>query len=272
VTRLKGDSARPGLFQCNAGACREQFTVTLGTIFEDSHIPLQKWVMAFALVCSSKKGISALQLQRNLGLGSYKTAWHMAHRIRHVMTHGPKPLLTGTVEVDETYIGGKAKNPHGGNTGRSTLTKTPVIALVERGGRLRARPVESVSAKDLKGAIRECVAKDARIMTDEWISYRGLDREFAGHGVVKHADKQYVKGEVHTNTAESFFALFKRGVHGTFHHISKRHLHRYADEFAFRWDRRKINDGPRALDALKAVEGKRLTYKPMRQGASGLVG
>ena len=182
VTRLQGKAHRPGVFQCNN--CHGQFTVTVGTIFENSHIPLRKWLMAFALLCSAKKGISALQLQRELDLGSYRTAWHLAHRIRHAMSQEPLAgLLKGTVEVDETYVGGKPRpepgQPRNAKRGRGTK-KTPVVALVERDGRVRARKVDRVDGKTLKGAIRENVDRKARIMTDELSVYRGIGTEFAG--------------------------------------------------------------------------------------------
>lgn len=259
VVRINGASpkVRDGLLRCKA--CRKQFTVTVGSIFEDSHIPLRTWLLAIALMCSSKKGISALQLKRALGLGSYQTAWFLAHRIRYAMTTEPlRSLLNGVVEVDETYIGGKSRRRR---RGRGSERKTPVMALVERGGRVRAQAVGSVSGKTLKSAIREYVRKDARLMTDEWSGYQGLKREFADHKTVKHAAGEYVNGEAHVNTAESFFALLKRGVHGTFHHISKRHLNRYCHEFGFRWDRRHLTDGQRTVAALQAAEGKRLTYR-----------
>lgn len=264
ATRIQAKSLkiRDGLLQCNE--CRQQFTVTVGTIMHRSHITLRQWVQAFHSMCSHKKGVSALQLQRNLGLKSYKSAWHLAHRIRHAMRQQPlKALLHGIVEVDETYIGGKSRL---GKRGRGSERKTPVVALVERGGKMRTKVVEMVSAKALKGTIRENVKKSAAIMTDEFSSYRGLGREFkGGHETVNHGDKEYVRGYVHVNTAESFFALFKRGVHGTFHHVSKGHLHRYADEFAFRWDHRKVTDGERTVEAIKGSEGKRLTYnQPIR--------
>ncbi len=263
VVRIIGESrsVRAGLLRCKE--CRRQFTVTVGTVFEDSHIPLRKWLLGIGLMCSSKKGISSLQLKRNLGLGSYQTAWFMAHRIRHAMKSGPlASLLTGTVEVDETYIGGKSRL---GKRGRRSERKTPVVALVERGGRIRTRPVERVSAKALKGAIRENVKKSAAIMTDEFSSYRGLGREFnGGHETVKHGEREYVRGDVHVNSAESFFALLKRGVHGTFHHVSKPHLGRYCDEFAFRWDHRKTSDAVRTVAAITGAEGKRLTYRNAR--------
>lgn len=258
VVRINGASpkVRDGLLRCKD--CRKQFTVTVGSILEDSHIPLRTWLLAIALMCSSKKGISALQLKRALGLGSYQTAWFLAHRIRYAMTTEPlRSMLTGVVEVDETYIGGKSRR---GASGRGSERKTPVMALVERGGRIRARVVDSASQKTLKGAIREYVRKDARLMTDEWSGYQGLKREFADHKTVKHAAGEYVNGEAHVNTAESFFALLKRGVHGTFHHISKRHLNRYCHEFGFRWDRRHLTDGDRTVAAILATTGKRLTY------------
>jgi len=260
ATRIAAKSAkvRDGLLQCNA--CRQQFTVTVGTVMHRSHITLRQWVQAFHSMCSHKKGVSALQLQRNLGLKSYKSAWHLAHRVRFAMRAMPlKAVLKGTVEVDETYIGGKSRI---GKRGRGSERKTPVVALVERGGRIRTKTVERVSAKALKSAIRENVRKDARIMTDEFPSYRGLGREFTGgHETVNHGERQYVRGDVHVNSAESFFALLKRGVHGTFHHVSKQHLHRYCDEFGFRWDHRKATDGERTVEAIRGATGKRLMYQ-----------
>jgi transposase-like protein len=231
-----------------------------------SHITLRQWVQAFHSMCSHKKGVSALQLQRNLGLKSYKAAWHLAHRIRLAMQESPlAQLLTGTVEVDETYIGGKA---HGGKRGRGADKKTVVLALVERDGRVRSKPVQTISAAELKGAILENVDTGAQIMTDELPSYRGIGKEFGGgHETVNHGQGQYAKGEhfnIHINGAEPYFALLKRGVHGTFHHISKKHLSRYCDEFSFRWGQRKATDGARAVAAIRGSEGKRLMY---RQGA-----
>lgn len=262
VTRLEGESkkTRDGVIQCNG--CRGQFSVILGTVMHGSHITLRQWVQAFHSMCSHKKGVSALQLQRNLGLGSYRSAWHLAHRIRFAMKEEPlASALKGTVEVDETYIGGKS---HGGKRGRGAPKKTVVLALVERDGRVKSKPVETISAKELKGAIRENVDKSAQIMTDEFLSYRGIGREFdGGHKTVNHGKGQYAKGknfEIHINGAESYFALLKRGVHGTFHHVSKKHLSRYCDEFSFRWGQRKVTDGERAVTAIKGSEGKRLTY------------
>jgi transposase-like protein len=256
---IKGASARPGVYEC--AECKKQFTVTVGTVMHGSHISIRQWLMAFCLMTSSKKGVSALQLQRNLGLGSYKSAWHLAHRIRFAMTEGTfrKPLK-GTVEVDETYVGGKSR---GGKPGRGAEKKTPVVALVERNGRVHSKPVERVNAKTLKGAIRENVHKDSCIMTDEWPAYKGIGNEFkGGHKVVNHGKKEYVRGDANTNTVESYFALLKRGVHGIFHHVSKNHLHRYCNEFSFRWNLRKTTDGDRTIGAIQGIVGKRLLYKP----------
>lgn len=231
LTRLQGKAHRTGVFQCNN--CHDQFSVTVGTIFEDSHIPLRKWLMAFALLCSAKKGISALQIQRELELGSYRTAWHLCHRIRHAMSKEPLAgLLRGTVEVDETYVGGKPRHRQGlspgpkhSRRGRGTK-KTPVVALVERGGRARSWPVKSVDSATLKDAIRKHVDPSARIVTDELNVYQGIGAEFeGGHETVNHSQKEYVRGDVHTNTIEGYFGLLKRGVMGSFHHVSTKHLH-----------------------------------------------
>ena len=262
----KSASVRAGVYKC--AECRKEFTVTVGTVMEDSHISIRQWLMAFCLMTSSKKGVSALQLQRNLGLGSYKSAWHLAHRIRHAMSEGIRCApLKGTIEVDETYVGGKPRKgtgPH--KRGRGTK-KIPVLALVERDGRVRSKPIKRLNAKTLKGAIRANVHKDSRIMTDEWASYVGIGREFkGGHEVVNHGKDEFVRGDSFTNTVESYFALLKRGVHGIFHHVSKEHLHRYCDEFSFRWNHRKIDDGERMIEAVKGIAGKRLMYKPSLAG------
>jgi hypothetical protein len=282
VTRMfgtggaKGTKHRPGCFQCNA--CHEQFTVTVGTIFEDSHLPLRKWLMAFALLCSAKKGISALQLQRELDLGSYRTAWHLAHRIRHAMSKEPLAgLLRGTVEADESYIGGKPRKPAGPSRGkgeakpkrrgggRSTQHRTPVVASVEReGGRSVAKPTIDATSATLTPMLRAHIDKGATLMTDSWRGYILVGREFeGGHHRVDHGSGEYARGEAHVNTAESFFALLKRGIVGSFHHVSPEHLHRYCDEFSFRWDYRSINDSARTEIAIRQTYGKRLTYKPL---------
>lgn len=262
VTKLNGKATRPGVYKCRG--CRKQFTVTVGTIFEDSHIELRQWVKAFSLICSSKKGISAHQLYRMLGLGSYKSAWHMAHRIRHAMKQEPmRGLLAGTIEVDETYVGGKPrrKGPHN-QRGRGTK-KTPVVALIQRGGPMRVRVVNRVSSSNLRAAFTETVdLTKSQLMTDEWPAYRTIGRKFKdGHNSVNHGEKEYSRDGVNVNSCESFFALLKRGVHGTFHHVGKQHLQRYCDEFAFRWNHRETTDAERTEAALRLAPGTRLLYK-----------
>lgn len=257
---LDGPSVRKGLYKCKE--CRKQFTVTIATIFERSHIPLNKWIAAFYLMCSSKKGVSASQLQRQLGL-AYRSAWHMCHRIRYAMKENPTVNnqiggLGIPVEVDETYIGGRAENKAYGPEPK----KTAVIALVSRDGKVRAKPAKALTAKELKKEINRNVNMYSTIMSDEFPSYQGIGDEFAGgHKTVKHREKEYVRGDVYTNTVESFFSLFKRGITGSYHHISKEHLGRYCDEFAFRWSNRDLKDIEITAEALKQSEGKRLTYK-----------
>jgi transposase-like protein len=248
--------ARDGLYNCRR--CRRQFTVTVGTIFEGSHIPLAKWVQAFHLVCSSKKGMSALQLSRMLGI-TYKSAWHMAHRIRYVM-RPPRgtPKLAQTVEVDETYVGGKPS--HKAKTSRKER-KTPVVAMVQREGPARATTTKTLSTPALLSTVQRHVGMDALLMTDEWKAYQGLDRVYEGRESVRHGAGEYVRGHVHTNTVESFFALLKRGIMGSYHHVSRKHLPRYCDEFAFRWSHRDVTDAERTMTALQQTPGKRLPYK-----------
>jgi transposase-like protein len=268
----KNGTSRRKLWKCFS--CRKQFTVTVGTIFEDSHIELNKWLLAFYLLCSSKKGMSALQLHRMLG-GSYKTAWFMCHRIRWAMAEPAfVEKLSGVVEADETYVGGKPRkanrrkdDPPGWKrkTGRGT-DKAPVMVVVERGGKAHSAHVANVSGDTVKGVIRKHVAKDSRVMTDAFRSYQGLSKEFATHEVVNHMD-EYVRGDVHTNTAESFFAILKRGLNGIYHHVSEEHLHRYLSEFDFRYNNREANgvdDAERTRRALAGVGGKRLMYADSR--------
>ncbi len=248
---------RAGLYKCKDKDCRKQFTVRVGTIFEDSHIPLSKWLMAIHLLCASKKGMSAHQLHRMLGV-TYKSAWFMAHRIRYAMTQEPlHSKLTGVVEVDETYVGGKAR--HGSSRGR--MDKPPVVALVQRGGEVRAFPMKRVTEENLRQAIRDHVDPSSRIMTDGHYGYRKVGEEFAEHQFVSHDRNEWVRGDAHTQTVEGYFSLLKRGIVGTYHHVGDEHLHRYVNEFSFRYNARKITDGERAARAIRGAEGKRLMLK-----------
>ena len=254
---LKGKSTRPGVYKCYA--CRKPFSVTVGTVMHRSHITLKQWVLAFYSICSHKKGVSALQLQRDLGLGSYKSAWHLAHRIREAMKQGPmQSLLKGVVEVDETYVGGMFSLY---KPGRGKEHKTPVVVVVERDGRAKAKSVKRTDSKTLKGMVRDAADASATIFTDEHRSYLGLGKHFeGGHHAVCHSAGEYARGEVHVNTAESYFALLERGVIGTFHHVSDKHLDRYCEEFSFRWNHRKVKDGERTSEAVRGFDGKRLEY------------
>jgi transposase-like protein len=259
---------RAGVYKCVK--CRKQFTVRIGTIFEDSHIPFRKWLMGLHLMTSSKKGVSSHQLSRELNI-SIQSAWFLSHRIREAMAENPEGgLLGGTVEVDETYVGGKPRKGTGKHKRGRGTKKAPVVVLVERDGKARTTRVDRVNAKELKGAIRAHVKKDAKIVTDDLNSYKGIGKEFeGGHSTVNHTAGEYVNSDrEHTNTAESFFALLKRGHYGIFHSLSKQHLQRYANEFAFRWNNRKVTDGERMVEALKGAEGKRLMYRESQGGIS----
>lgn len=261
---LTGKACRPGLRKC--GDCRKQYMVTVGSIFERSHIPLRHWVYAFARMCASKKGVSAHQLHRELGI-TYKAAWFMCHRIRHAFKdQGGGEPLSGVVEVDETYVGPRKPRYRLGRHGRPSAvrgtSKQPVVALVERGGGVRTRVVGDVSGLTLRNAILDHVRPSATITTDEWTGYIGIGKFFkGGHRTVKHRAKEYAKPDgTTTNTVESYFALLKRGLIGVFHHVGRQHLHRYCDEFSFRWNHRKTTDVDRTEAAIRLTGGKRLTY------------
>ncbi|HWD18967.1 MAG TPA: IS1595 family transposase [Verrucomicrobiae bacterium] len=251
---------RKGVHKC--GACRKQFTVTVGTVFESSHIPISTWLMAVFILCSSKKSISAHQMHRMLKV-TYKTAWFMCHRIRYAMgTTDEKnlPQLLGTVEIDETYVGGK------GDPKTKVFRKTPVVALIERDGIMRSKVVSNVTQKNLGAIIREHVHKDSILNTDDSGVYRLKYRDYRRHDIVNHSRFEYIRrnpdgSSSGVNHCESFFSLLKRGVVGAWHHVSREHLHRYASEFEFRWNHRRIDDGPRMVKAIQRIEGKRLTYR-----------
>ena len=256
----KKTAIRAGVYKC--GACLKQFTVTVGTVFEDSKIPVRKWLIAWYLVCSSKKGISSLQLQRNLELGSYRTALFMAHRIRHALKETSFPeKLTGIVEADETFVGGVST---GKGTGGKKDGKVPVMAMVQRGGAVRSKVMPTVNGANLKQAIRDNVAICSEVHTDAHFGYRGLEPKYT-HKSVKHGAGEYSRHEgenvITTASVESFFSLLKRGVVGTFHHVSAQHLPLYLAEFDHRHNCRKMTDGERTDVGLTKAVGKRLIYK-----------
>jgi transposase-like protein len=265
IKRLEGKSHRPGLFQCNE--CREHFTVTVGSVMERSHIPLRKWVAAFHLMNASKKGTSAHQMHRMLGI-TYKSAWFSAHRVREAMNEvkpGPMGGKGSVVQIDETYTGNTSKRAKSYKKGLKD--KRAVVALVDpANGRARAFHVEDVKAKTVRKILAENASRESTLVTDEALIYRKVGREFAKHERVFHKHGWYVnKRGFTTNNVENFFNMFKRGVYGTFHHISEQHLQRYLNEFSFRYSTRSglgINDGERAALAIKGAEGKRLTYRP----------
>lgn len=248
------------LWMCNA--CRKQFSVRVGTVMEDSRIPLRHWCYAFWAACASKKGVSALQIKRMTGL-SYKSALFLMARIRYAMSDSPGTTrpLSGTVEADETYIGGKPRNRKSQRVRQfgKRAEKACVVGMVERGGEIRPVHVAHEDGPSVRGALINHVGRDARLMTDESYLYRTVGKLYAGHITVKHSIGEYVRGEAYTNTIEGFFSLLKRGVYGTFHSVSKKHLHRYLGEFQYRYNTRKLDDGARTLGAIRKAEGKRLT-------------
>jgi len=266
---LHGKSARPGLYKCQA--CREPFTVTVGTVFERFKVGLHIWLQAVHLMSASKKGVSAKQLERMLGV-TYKTAWFMAHRIREAMKADSARMLggpgsSGIVEADETFWGAQAdeegvRYPKG--IKRGFADKMKIVSLVERNGDKRSFHVPNVNAATLGPILKAQIAATARLMTDEAKYYTKAGKQFASHETVNHARGEYSRGDVTSNTAESSFAILKRGLVGTFHSVSEQHLQRYCVEFDFRWNYREsqgFNDVARANAALVGITGKRLTYR-----------
>ena len=266
ATLMKGKSHRPGPYQCNA--CRSPFTVTVGTLYERSKVPLHKWLAATHLMMASKKGMSALQIGRMLGL-SKKTAWFVCHRIRESLRE-TKPIPMGgknkVIEADETFVGGKAKNRK-----NHVPPKEAVFALVERDGRVSSHHVPNVSAKTLREILVTHADRKSYLMTDEAGQYITVGREYVGHGTVNHSIEEYVRGSFwHTNTVEGYFSIMKRGINGVYHHVSQQHLKRYLAEYDFRYNEREglgINDAERMSKVIPGIVGKRLTYRRTNQAA-----
>lgn len=260
--KLIGKSHRKGLYKCSD--CREQFTVTVGTVFERSKIKLHVWLMAVHLVCAAKNGMSSMELHRLLGV-TQKTAWFMVHRIREAMKPESGGLLGGNggiVEADETYWGNSKRRSKAakGYKGRGYAHKEKIVSLVERGGEVRSFHVKTVNAKTLKPILMSQINKNANLMTDEAKMYKSIGKEFASHNVVTHSINEYVRGNAHTNTIEGFFSRLKRGLIGTYHHVGSQHLIRYVTEFDFRYNTRKGTDSDRSKTVLSGIAGKRLMY------------
>jgi transposase-like protein len=273
---LKGKSTRLGVYKCYA--CRKPFTVKVGTIFESSHVPLHIWLQAIHLMCSSKKGFSANQFARILGV-DLKTGWFLGHRIRLAMDESGSGPLGGEgqiIESDETYTVHKEGGPtwilhpeFGWQRQRSGADRVPVVTLVERGGRVRSKKIENVTAATLRGVVIGTADTQSRLMTDELRAYRRIGQRFAGHDAVDHGREEWTRKlsdgtKAHTNTVEGFFSILKRGIYGCYFHVSEGHLHRYLAEFDFRYSHRValgIDDVERSDRALKGFAGKRLTYR-----------
>jgi transposase-like protein len=260
ISKMGGKSTRIGTYKCYQ--CRKPFTVKVGTVFEASHVPMRFWLQAMFLMSSSKKGISSNQLHRTLGV-TLKTAWFMSHRIRLAMKQVGLEPMGGAgeyVEADETYYGQVKGEPKRRGVGH----KHVVLTLIQRGGSARSFHVEGTRIADLAPVIRSNIDKQSTLMTDEGTWYKEVGREFARHDAVKHREDEYVRGDAHTNTAEGFFSIFKRGMTGVYQHCGEKHLHRYLAEFDFRYSNRiklGVDDVARTERAMKGVVGKRLTYR-----------
>lgn len=275
ATELKGEVHRVGLWKCRA--CEQQFSAMIGTVMESSHIPMTKWALGFHLMAASKKGVSAHQLMRTLGLGSYRTAWFMAHRIREAMhDNDPEPLggKDKTVEVDETYIGKPDQtfvNGKGWVGKRGTATKRKVLTMVERGGRSVSIKVDDLTIPTIKRILGAHIVLDSTLNTDEAQFYKAFGKNFAHHDAVNHGSGEYSRQDgdrkTTTNTVEGFFGIFKRGMRGVYHHCGEGHLQAYLNEFDFRYSNRialGIDDTERAFRAIRGAAGKRLTYRSPR--------
>jgi transposase-like protein len=264
ITRETGKNKRTRIYQCLA--CKKQFSATSGTIFNDTHLPLTKWFMAIALICEAKKGLSALQMQRHLGV-NYRTAWHLCHRIREAMQDGglltgEVTLLTGLVETDETYVGGKVKRK--GRPYVKKEKKDVVVGMIERGGKVRFIPVKDNKMEIIEPVLRKHISADAMLQTDESAIYTIFGkRHFPGrHRMINHT-RSYGIGDNHTNTIENAFSLLKRGIYGSFHKVSTKHLPRYCNEFSYRFNRRKEQLAMFDATLKNLTRGEVLSYKKL---------
>jgi transposase-like protein len=266
------DGGRNKDYRWRCRGCKRMHSVRTGTVLEETRLPLRHWAFALWSACSNKKGVSALQISRECEI-SYKSALFLMHRIRRGMkTDGPRPKLTGTIEADETFVGGRPRERSEKKGPKAP--KAPVLGIVERGGQVRLHALDRLSAATIREAIVSQVdLGSSRLMTDESGAYTKVGREFAGgHETTEHSWREYARpGGIHSNTVEGVFSLLKRGVMGTYHSLSKKHLHRYVAEFEFRYNARKMNDGERVALAVRAIEGKRLTYAEQigRSGSAG---
>ncbi len=243
------------IYKCKS--CKKQFSVRKGTIFEETNIPLRKWFFAVFLLTAHKKGISSVQLARDINV-TQKTAWHMLHRIRYtVRTRSFAKPLSNVVEIDETYVGGK----HKGKRGRGSENKTAVFGMLEREGKIREMTVPNVKAKTLRKIITEYVANGTTVMSDDWLAYKRLSNLYP-HKTINHGQGEYSNGNIHVNTIEGFWSILKRGIYGIYHQVSKKHLQRYIHEFQFRYNTRKFDDSFRFLTLLNWCAG-RLTYEDL---------
>jgi transposase-like protein len=263
---IKAYKLASGRLKC--ADCRNPFTVRMGSVFEDSKLPLQKWFFAIYLCTSLKKGVSSIQLSKYLGV-TQKTAWFMLQRIRYVFENGTFEKLKDAVEVDEAYIGGAEKNKHAHKKTKGTQgfgskkVKTPVVGMVQRGGKLHAVVTGDTGSATLMGLISKHIDLDATVYTDEHMPYRTLPKLGYKHESVNHGSKEFVNGMASTNTAESFWSHLKRGIDGIYHHVSAKHLQKYCDEYSYRWNTKDMTDGERFEDWFSNINGKRLMYKSL---------